>query len=133
MGYRTFGTSGLYVPGLFLAAMTFGELHVALEPVTTARYADRSLAASRATICLRLPLIDSVLCASFPAVPIAADLADRRISPDPQPRPALACYDGAAELERGSCPVITSGAASGPAGPGMPHRRNGLCSRAELE
>ncbi len=40
MGYRTFGTSGLYVPGLFLAAMTFGELHVALEPVTTARYAD---------------------------------------------------------------------------------------------
>ena len=26
MGYRTFGTSGLRVSGLFLAAMTFGEL-----------------------------------------------------------------------------------------------------------
>jgi aryl-alcohol dehydrogenase-like predicted oxidoreductase len=25
MGYRTFGTSGLRVPELFLAAMTFGE------------------------------------------------------------------------------------------------------------
>ena len=38
---------------------------------------------------------------------MTAPAAHRRIPPAPQPRPVLACYDGAAELERGLDILVT--------------------------